>query len=127
MAISNIGVAFEELFEQMRLFATQINDFPKPAELAQSQGASTGVTRDFHATMEGFASDLATVAAQIRKELEETEVRVRASARDMAETDAAVADSARMLLEQLEGIAPAPQPAPNAAPNAGAAPQGQFK
>jgi hypothetical protein len=116
VASSSIGLVLEELLEQMRLFGIQIRDFPKPPELLESQGAESGAAAGFYRQMEGLSFDLRDIATAIHKELEATEVRVRAAARDMAETDAAAADTARKLLEQLEGIAA--EPAPVAKPGA---------
>jgi hypothetical protein len=112
VASSSIGLVLEELLEQMRLFGIQIRDFPNPAALGENHGAASGVAKTFHSEMEGLARDLRTIATTIVDELEETELRVRAAARDMAETDAAAADTARSLLAQLEGIAVVPVPVP---------------
>lgn len=112
MAEKQISAVFEELFEQMRVFATQISAFPEPSELAVSQGTSEGVAAAFHRELKGLSSDLTKVAEIIRKELEQTELAVRATARDMADTDAEIADGARKIVEQLEGIPAAPTPAP---------------
>ena len=115
MAEKQISAVFEELFEQMRVFATQISAFPEPSELAVSQGTSEGVAAGFHRQLKGLSSDLTVIAAKIRKELEETELAVRATARDMADTDAEIADGARKIVEQLEGIPAAPTPTPTPA------------
>lgn len=108
MAVSGIGVVFEELFENMRLLAAQISDFPQPSELEQSQGARSGVASAFHLQLQGLSRDLAAAAVLIRQDLEKTELAVRATARDMAETDAAIAETARRLVEELDSIPQVP-------------------
>jgi hypothetical protein len=121
VAEQKISVVMDTLLEQVRLLSAQIDDFPEPAALTVTQGEGVGVTAAFHHQIKGLAGDLGRVAIAVREELHQTEAAVRATARDMADTDAAIADGARKIVEQLEGIdsPPTPVPTPAGKPSTG--------
>lgn len=119
----DIGIVFEDFFDQIRMLSSQIEDLPVPAALRVTEGAGTGAAETFKKQMTYFAGDLTALAKGIRKELEGVETLMRAAAADLAETDAAAADTARAVLVQLEGI---PDAAPTKATPATPA-KGTFK
>jgi len=109
---ASIGVEFEKMFDQMRMLATQVRDFPQPAALQNVEGADTGAAQTFNGVLTSVSRDLMATATAIRAELELIETRLRDTAADMSDADGAAADGVRNLLTQLEGIPDAPVAAP---------------
>lgn len=104
----DIGIVIEDFFDRIRLLSSQIQNFPPPAALTNVEGARTGAAQEFQATLTRLGMDLDTMSTKIREDLEGVEKLMRAAAADLAETDAAAADTARAVLVQLEGIPDAP-------------------
>lgn len=132
----DIGIVVEDFFDQIRRLSAQIQDFPPPAALQDVEGARTGAAAAFQQSLSDMGRDLGSLSKKIRDDLENVEALMRAAAADLAETDAAAADTARAVLVQLEGIPELP-PTPTrgigvdagaaAGASAGAAPQGTLK
>jgi hypothetical protein len=114
--IDKIAMDLDSVLVMLHKLSGIPTELPNEGAMTSTEGASYGAASPFHTEIRRTAQDLADIVAQTRSNLEKTHDKVKAAMEDMVETDASIAQAARLVEAQFEAVnssdpAPAETPA----------------